>query len=121
MSELNNCEIETLRQDSEFVVSRVERRNGLPPLLLVEPTLERPAAASLAQLKQAYALREELDHTWATRPVEMVRHQGKVALLLHDPGGVFLESLLGQPMELISGLRMAIGIAATLDRFHARD
>jgi serine/threonine protein kinase len=120
MSELNNCEIETLRQDSEFVVSRVERRNGLPPLLLVEPTLERPAAASLAQLKQAYALREELDHTWATRPVEMVRHQGKVALLLHDPGGVFLESLLGQPMELISGLRMAIGIAATLDRFHAR-
>ena len=120
MSELNNCEIETLRQDSEFVVSRVERRNGLPPWLLVEPTLERPAAASLAQLKQAYALREELDHTWATRPVELVRHQGKMALLLHDPGGGFLESLLGQPMELISGLRIAIGIAAALDRFHAR-
>ena len=120
MSELTNCVIETLREDAEFVFFRARRGDGSPPLLLIAPALERPAASSLVRLKQAYALRHELDPAWATRPLEMVLHQGKLTLLLHDPGGDFLERLLGRPMEVTLGLRIAIGIANALGGFHSR-
>jgi serine/threonine protein kinase len=82
--------------------------------------LERPAPCSVARIKRAYALRDEVDPSWAARPVELVRHEENQALVLHDPGGDFLESLLGRPMEVRLGLRIAIGIVEALDRFHAR-
>ena len=41
-------------------------------------------------------------------------------LLLEDPGGACLDSLLGRPMELTQALRFAIGIAAALRHIHER-
>jgi PAS domain S-box-containing protein len=40
--------------------------------------------------------------------------------LLEDPGGISLDCLLGQPLELIQALRLAIGIAAPLRCLHER-
>src|SRR5208283_952506 len=42
------------------------------------------------------------------------------ALLLEDPGGEPLESLLGAPMELGQFLRLGIGAAAALGKLHQR-
>ena len=120
MSDLTDCVIETLREDGEFVISRARKGESLPGWLLISPALEQPAASSLAQIEQVYALRDEVDPSWATQPVEVLRHQGKLTLLLHDPGGDFLESLLGRPMEVALGLRIAIATARALGRFHAR-
>ena len=47
MNELTNCKIEALREDGEFVVSRVRWGEDLSPSLLFSPALERPAPASL--------------------------------------------------------------------------
>ena len=113
--------VETLRQDGEFVISRAKRREGLPSWLLVSPASERPGPESLAQLEQAFALRDELDPSWATRPLELVHYRRKPTLILSDPGGVFLDSLLGRPMEIMSFLRIALGIARAVGHFHARN
>jgi predicted ATPase/signal transduction histidine kinase/GAF domain-containing protein len=113
--------VETLRQDGEFVISRAQRREGLPPWLLVSPNSERPGPESAARLEQAYALRDELDPSWATQPLELVQYKRKPTLILSDPGGIFLDRLLGRPMEAISFLRMALGITAAVSHLHARE
>jgi hypothetical protein len=63
---------EKLWEDREFIVSRGRRDvDGLPVLLLV-PCPESPFPASPALLRQAWALRGELDASWAARPLEVV-------------------------------------------------
>ena len=94
MSELADCVIETLREDGEFLISRVRREDDPRPRLLVSPALERPAPESLERLKHAYSLRDELNPSWATQPGGLVSHRGRAALLLHDPGGEFLDGLI---------------------------
>jgi hypothetical protein len=59
MNEQINCEVDIVRGDGEFVVSRVRRGEDLPPSLLFSLALERPAPASLAKLERSYALRGE--------------------------------------------------------------
>jgi hypothetical protein len=106
--------VETLRQEGEFVISRAKNEANLPPWLFVSAISKRPSPESLAQLQQAYALRNELESSWATRPLELVQYQGKPTLILSDPGGIFLDDLLGRPMEVMPFLRVAIGIATAL-------
>jgi serine/threonine protein kinase len=113
--------VETLRQDGEFVISRAKRREGLPPWLLVSPALERPGPEALAQLEQAYALRDQLDPSWATQPLQLVQYKRKPTLILSDPGGIFLDGLLGRPMEPMSFLRIALGMTTAIGHFHARE
>lgn len=43
LNELANCELEPLRQDAEFAVSRVAKPDGLPSCLSGSPVLEQPA------------------------------------------------------------------------------
>jgi PAS domain S-box-containing protein len=112
--------VETLRQDGEFVISRVKKRASLPPWLLVSPASERPAPESLMQLEKAYALRDELDSSWATRPLQQAFYKHRWTLILSDPGGIFLDDFLGGPMEVMPFLRIALGIARAVSHFHAR-
>ena len=90
------------------------------PLLAVRPSSPQPSAETLARLQHAYALREELDPTWAARPLRLELHKGRLALLMEDPGGESLLKLLGQPSEIVSFLRLAVGIATTLAQVHQR-
>ena len=120
MNELTNCEIETLGDDGEFVVSRVKRAGGLPPWLMFSPALERSAPASLAKLEHSYALRGELDPSWAARPVELVTYRGRPSLVIEDRGGEFLDKWIGGPLVVPDFLRLATGIAKALGRLHAR-
>jgi energy-coupling factor transporter ATP-binding protein EcfA2 len=120
VNELIDCTIQKLREDDEFVVWRMKWGANLMPSILIAPVLERSALATLKWLEHAYSLRDELDSSWASQPVELVRYQGKPALLSRDPGGEFLESLLGQPLELTAGLRIAVGIAVALGRLHGQ-
>ena len=112
--------VETLRQDGEFVISRVKRRDSLPPWLLVSPASERPAPECLMQLEKAYALRDDLDSSWATRPLQQAFYKHRSTLILSDPGGVFLDGFLGGPMEVMPFLRIALGIARAIGHLHAR-
>jgi len=65
-------------------------------------------------------LKDELDNTWAVRPLELVRDRGRTILVLEDPGGELLNAHVGTPMEVGRFLRLAVGGAAALGKMHER-
>ena len=111
---------EIVRRDAEFVLGRVWDPNATEALLGKALASESPTSASLARLGHEYALRFELDPQWAVRPLELVRRDGSLMLLLSDPGGEPLDGLIGQPMALPLFLRIASALSAALAHLHAR-
>jgi serine/threonine protein kinase len=91
-------------------------RKTVPRLLVRSRFGEEPGP--VARLKHVYELRGVLDSSWATRPLSFVRQDGSDALLLDDPGGEVLSTLVGRPWELRPFLRVAIGIADALRHLH---
>src|SRR5262245_41871163 len=120
MHELSRYQFEPLWTEGEYVLSRSVRDAELAPLLTVAPVVAQPAPESLQRLAHAYALREALEPAWATPPLALVHHQGRMTLVLADPGGALLAHLLGTPWEVTPFLRVAIGLAATLGQLHTR-
>jgi PAS domain S-box-containing protein len=121
VTELLTAARETLRRDGELVLYRSRVESGETHFLLVESVLASPSLVGLKRLEHEYSLKDELDADWAARPVALDRKQGRTALVLEDPGGVPLNGLLGQPLELTRALRIGIGIAAALRGLHDRD
>src|SRR5258706_2077630 len=117
---VSNAWLEPMWDDAEFVVSRAPATNGRGPMLVVTPVLAQPAPASLARLEHAYALRDELDSSWAARPVELIRHGAHLALVVEHPDGELLARLIGRRWDLPPFLRVAIGLADSLARLHQR-
>ncbi|HEV3444972.1 MAG TPA: serine/threonine-protein kinase PknK, partial [Gemmataceae bacterium] len=120
MTQLSGCVLETLWEDVEFILSRGVREGEPSPLLVLAPASAQPVPGSFTRLEHAYALRDELDSAWAARPLRLGRQRGRPMLVLEDPGGEPLARLLGQPWEITSFLRVAIGLAAALGRLHER-
>ena len=79
--------LESLRKDEEFVLYRGERSNqaGSPFVLLLAPGSTRPALETLKKLEHEYSLRDELDSTFAVRPLALTQQQGQMTLVLEDP------------------------------------
>ena len=111
---------EPVWDDGEFVLSHTMRPGEQSPLLLMTPAQAQPAPVSLARLEHAYRLRDELDSTWAARPVALVQQDGHPALLIEDPGGELLARLVGKTWDLMPFLRVAVGLTVSIGRLHAR-
>jgi PAS domain S-box-containing protein len=115
--------LEILSEDGGLVFCRgwregaEGRRSGILALL---PASEQPTPATLDRLAHEYSFRGELDSTWAVRPLELGRDHDQTVLVLEDPGGELLGSLLGMPMEMGLFLRVAVGVAAALGKVHQR-
>jgi serine/threonine protein kinase len=92
--------------------------DGLAPVLLV--AAEGTSPGCVERLQHEYALKGELDANWAARPVALTHHNGRVTLVLEDPGGAPLDRLLGRPMEVSHFLRIAIPVAKALRQVHER-
>jgi serine/threonine protein kinase len=92
-------------------------------VLAVIPASNAPANF-LDRLRHEYELREALDVGWAARPLALVERpelfEGPYGplLLLEDPGGEFLERLLGQPMPAELFLRLALGLTRATRKLH---
>jgi serine/threonine protein kinase len=111
---------EKVWEDREFIISRGRREgDGLRVLLLV-PSPDSPLSANTALLRHACALRDELDSSWAARPLDLVEFHGQTGLLIEDPGGEFLDGLVGDPMAVLGFLRLAIGIVTAVGHLHER-
>jgi predicted ATPase/two-component sensor histidine kinase len=106
--------------DDQFVVSRGASVGDVAALLMVTPSAQLPSAATLEQLKHAYALRDDLASAWATRPVGLDQEGERSTLLLDDPGGQLLDRLVGRPFGVAPFLRVAIGVAVALGGLHKR-
>jgi PAS domain S-box-containing protein len=92
--------------------------NGLSPILLV--SADENSAGSIERLEHEFALKSELDADWAALPITLTHHNGRMTLVLEDPGGVTLDRLLGRPLEFLQFLRIAIPLAGAVRRVHER-
>jgi PAS domain S-box-containing protein len=92
--------------------------DGLTPILLV--AAEDPSLGCLKQLEHEYSLKAELDTAWAARPVGLSRQNGRMTLVLEDPGGEPLDRLVGRPLAIMEFLRIAIPLATAIGRMHER-
>jgi len=108
--------LEMLLQDEGRVFYRSVSSVDRSPLLVL--AIERPTAQSLRRLQHEYAYRDELDAAWAARPLALVGDHGRSMLVLADPGGILLSRLIGEPWEISSFIRVAIGIAVALRCLH---
>ena len=93
MTELSGYVFSALR-GGEFTLYRGSG-DGLQPILLVAPIGEYPAGEPLKRLEHEHDLKAKLDAGWAVRPIALSRHDGRMALVLEDPGGEPLDRLLG--------------------------
>ncbi|HEY4813044.1 MAG TPA: serine/threonine-protein kinase, partial [Chthoniobacterales bacterium] len=118
MIELSRYALETLRQDEEFILYRARSRNDGTQILVLSLVAEYPRPECLKRLEHEYLLREELDPTWAAPAIAMARDRERTVVLLKDPGGVPLDRLLGQPLDLAFSLRLAIGLSNAINRLH---
>jgi PAS domain S-box-containing protein len=108
-----------LREDEEFILYRARPREAeSPSVLLLVPASIRPALESLKKIEHEYSFRDELDVTWAVRPLALLQCNGQKALVLEDPGGEPLDRLIQGPMEIRQFLRIAVGLAAALRQLH---
>ena len=115
--------LEVLSEDGGLIVCRGQRdiaEDERKDVLIVRPASDQPIPATLDRLAHEYSLKDELDSTWAVRPLELVRDRGQTILVLEDPGGELLGGLLGTPMEVGRFLRIAVGVAAALGKLHQR-
>src|SRR6201994_2495088 len=91
---------------------------GLSPILLV--AADDTSLGCAERLEHEYALKDELDVGWAARPVALTHHNGRMTLVLEDPGGTPVDRLLGRPLGVSHFLRIAIPLAGALRRVHER-
>ena len=120
MIDLSAYSLEKLRDDGELTVSRGRRAEDGASVLLLSADSEHPSPSSIDRIKHTYSLRDELDSSWAIRPLELLDRHGIPTLLLDDPGGDFLDDVLRRSPSLEELLRLAIAIARALGDLHAR-
>jgi PAS domain S-box-containing protein len=92
--------------------------DGLAPILLVAADESSPGGVE--RLEHEYALKSELNADWAGRPVALTHHNGRMTLVLEDPGGAPLDRLIGRPWDVSYFLRIAIPLAGALRHVHER-
>jgi serine/threonine protein kinase len=73
---------------------------------------------SVNRLVHEYELKDYLDSAWALRPLELVREHGRTLLIVDFAGGVPLDRLIHQPMEIGRFLRLALSLSVALGRLH---
>ncbi|MER9469536.1 AAA family ATPase [Mesorhizobium sp. M0482] len=117
MMDISGYVLERLREDGETALYR-GRASG-KTILVLSPTSLQPQRSTLERLERELALSDQLDPAWAVRPVALARHEGRMALVLEDPGGRPLDGQLGAPLPQGDFLNLAIGLVAALRQVHA--
>src|SRR6202140_2957390 len=118
--ELSRYVFEALRNDEEFILYRGQSKDDASQVLVLSPAVQRFTPKSLKRFEHEYSLKEELDRTWAARPIAIARHWDRTVLVLEDPGGVPLDQLLGQPVDVAFSLRLAISLSTAIGHLHQR-
>jgi serine/threonine protein kinase len=114
---------ELLKEDGELVLFRAwyDGTDGnRQRVLVLQSAAEQPAPNVLNRLAHAYALKDQLDASWAIRPVELLHDHERTSLVLESPDGLPLEHYIGAPLEPELFLRLGIATSIALGRLHER-
>ena len=114
---------QVLWRDSERVFHRgwrLDEDGKRRDVLIALPAADHPSRSILERFTHEYELKDELDATWAVRPLDLVRDGSRTMLVLEDAGGEPLERSIGVPMEAGRFLHIAIAVALALGRLHQR-
>ena len=117
-SDLGRDAVSPFGRDDLSAVALAKEEASRSRILVLSPVAEHPRPESLKRLEHECSLREALDPAWAVRPIAMVRHSDRTVLVSEDPGGVLLDQLLSQSLDLASSLRLATGISIAIDHLH---
>lgn len=90
------------------------------PVLGVWPADRHCTPAALDRLAHEYALRDDLDATWAARPLSLLCERDTAVLLLDDPGGEPLAHLVGRPIDPATFLDIAVAVTMAVSHLHQR-
>ena len=120
MIELSTYAFEVLRKDEDFILYRGRSQGDGCPILVLSPVAEHPTPECLKRLEHECSFREALDPAWSARPIAVARDSDRIVLEFEDPGGVPLDQLLGNPLELALFLRLAVSLSAAIDHLHER-
>src|SRR4030095_1786889 len=114
--------LDVLWQDGERRYSRMLRDTGsgdgggeVPG---AQPCADRPTTDTVSRLAHEYSLRDYLDHSWAVRPLELVRARGQTMLLLQPTRARPLYELLGPGLTIGAFLRVAIAVTNAVTHLH---
>jgi predicted ATPase/signal transduction histidine kinase len=124
--DVSKCELEPLRTDGELILYRGRSGDDHSRVLVLSSVGRRPSPENLKRLDNEFSLKEELDASWAARPLGIATHWDRTVLVLQDPGGVPLESAIGSygrgsnGLDLAFCLRIAINLAAAIGALHQR-
>ena len=120
MIELSKLVFEPLRRDEDSILYRGRSEEDSSQVLVLTPAKEEAGRESVRRLEHEYFLREELDPTWAARPIALAFYWNRPVLVFQDPGGAPLNQLPGFVSDLGSALRLAINLAAAIGQVHCR-
>jgi PAS domain S-box-containing protein len=118
--ELSTRTFEVLRRDEDFILYRGRSQGEGSRILVLSPVAEHPTPECLKKMEHECSFKEALEPAWSARPIELARDSERIVLELEDPGGVPLDHLLGNPMELPLFLRLAVSLSAGIDHLHER-
>jgi serine/threonine protein kinase len=118
--ELSTRGFEVLRTDEDFILYRGQSQGDGCRVLVLSPVAEHPTPECLKRLEHECSFKEALESGWSARPIALARDLDRIVLQLEDPGGVPLDQLLGNPVELSLFLRLAVSLSAAIDHLHER-
>lgn len=111
-----------LRSDGERMLCRIGSHAAANTdryaFLCVPSAAGHATPYGINRLTHEFELRDRLDSEWALKPLELVREDGWTMLVVEYPGGEWLDSVIGHPMELGQFLRLAVAVSAALGRLH---
>ena len=110
--DLGNDAPEVLWEHAERVFFRLRSGNEECDRYAFMPTRagrEHSMLHGARRLVHEYELKDYLDAEWALRPIELVREHGQTSLFVEFSGGIPLDRLVRQPMEIERFLRLAPG------------
>jgi predicted ATPase/signal transduction histidine kinase/DNA-binding response OmpR family regulator len=123
MDDLSTYIFENLWQEDGVLLARGKRRGagtGAETILTSTYPSQPSLQAEVARLVHALRVRERLDIGFAARPRELVEHEGRAVLVLDDPGGRVLASLVVERPSPDVCLRIAVGVADAVTALHDR-
>src|SRR5262245_55224675 len=88
--------------------------------LAAQPCAEHPAPGTVSRLAHEYGLKDYLDHSWALRPLELVRERGQTMLVFEATTARPLDEMIGQGLPVGSFLRTALAVTHAVGRLHQR-